>query len=143
VWYRGLDARFPGRALANFASKVVLNQVLNRGCLPGCLAAWGPACPPACLPGPAAPRCHAAPLRPARRKGAPRWHEHPRAGRGLQVALAPVVISAVFAWNLALQGRLGGWPAKVQQDFVPTMLTGAPPGSPTHASRACTHSNSR
>lgn len=41
-----------------------------------------------------------------------------------QLALAPVVIAAAFAWTLTLQGRLHDWPDKVQQDFVPTMLNG-------------------
>ena len=43
-----------------------------------------------------------------------------------QLCLAPVVISAVFAWNLGLQQRLGEWPDKARQDFVPTLLNGAP-----------------
>lgn len=41
-----------------------------------------------------------------------------------QLCLAPLVITGVFTWNLGLQGKLGELPAKVRQDFVPTMLTG-------------------
>ena len=66
-WYRALDARFPGRAAANFVTKVALNQL----------------------------------------------------------CLAPVVIGAVFAWNLGLQAQLEQLPRKVKADFVPTMLDGA------------------
>lgn len=41
-----------------------------------------------------------------------------------QFCLAPVVISGIFAWNLALQGSLSEFPAKVQRDFMPTIMTG-------------------
>ena len=41
-----------------------------------------------------------------------------------QLLLAPLVVGGVFAWNLALQGRLGEWVPKVQADFLPTIVTG-------------------
>jgi protein Mpv17 len=41
-----------------------------------------------------------------------------------QAVLAPVVISAVFAWTLGLQNRLDEFPAKCQRDFWNTMTTG-------------------
>jgi protein Mpv17 len=41
-----------------------------------------------------------------------------------QTVLAPVVISAVFAWTLALQGKLDEFPDKCKRDFVNTMITG-------------------
>jgi hypothetical protein len=65
-WYAALERSLPARTVANFALKVLLNQL----------------------------------------------------------CLAPVVIGSVFAWNLALQQRLPEWPAKVKQDFVPTLLNG-------------------
>lgn len=36
VWYRALDAAFPGRALRNFAIKVMLNQVGAELSVPFC-----------------------------------------------------------------------------------------------------------
>lgn len=41
-----------------------------------------------------------------------------------QAVLAPVVISAVFAWTLGLQNKLDEFPAKCQRDFWKTMTTG-------------------
>ena len=41
-----------------------------------------------------------------------------------QVALAPVVLAAVFAWNLVPLGRGGEWAGKVKRDLVPTMVNG-------------------
>jgi protein Mpv17 len=41
-----------------------------------------------------------------------------------QLLLAPIVVGGVFAWTLALQGRLGEWPAKARADFVPTLAAG-------------------
>jgi protein Mpv17 len=41
-----------------------------------------------------------------------------------QVALAPVVLAAVFAWNLVPLGRGREWPAKVKKDLFPTMVNG-------------------
>jgi len=41
-----------------------------------------------------------------------------------QVLLAPIVIGAVFAWNLGLQGRSKEWPDKMKNDFFPTMFAG-------------------
>lgn len=41
-----------------------------------------------------------------------------------QLALAPVVLAAVFAWNLVPLGRGSEWPAKVKKDLWPTMVNG-------------------
>ena len=41
-----------------------------------------------------------------------------------QVALAPVVLAAVFAWNLVPLDRGSEWPAKVKKDLFPTMVNG-------------------
>ena len=41
-----------------------------------------------------------------------------------QLCLAPLVIAAVFAWNLGLQGKISEWNEKTKRDFVPTILTG-------------------
>lgn len=41
-----------------------------------------------------------------------------------QVALAPVVLAAVFAWNLVPLGRGAEWPSKVKRDLLPTMVDG-------------------
>lgn len=41
-----------------------------------------------------------------------------------QAVLAPVVISAVFAWTLGLQNKLDEFPAKCERDFWKTMTTG-------------------
>jgi protein Mpv17 len=41
-----------------------------------------------------------------------------------QLLLAPLVVGGIFAWNLALQGRLGEWSGKTKADFVPTIVTG-------------------
>lgn len=41
-----------------------------------------------------------------------------------QSCLAPIVISAVFAWTLALQNRLDEFPEKCRSDFKNTLYTG-------------------
>lgn len=41
-----------------------------------------------------------------------------------QLALAPVTISVVFAWNMALTGQLDKLRAKYEADFFPTMRNG-------------------
>lgn len=41
-----------------------------------------------------------------------------------QTVLAPVVISGIFAWNLALQKKISEWPEKMKKDFKNTILTG-------------------
>lgn len=41
-----------------------------------------------------------------------------------QLCLAPVVITCVFAWNLALQGQAPSLRGKLEQDFVPTLVNG-------------------
>lgn len=41
-----------------------------------------------------------------------------------QLALAPVVLAVVFAWNLVPLGRGREWPAKVKNDLWPTMVNG-------------------
>lgn len=41
-----------------------------------------------------------------------------------QLALAPVVLAVVFAWNLALTQQVQGIPAKIQRDLVPSMING-------------------
>jgi protein Mpv17 len=41
-----------------------------------------------------------------------------------QLALAPLVISGIFAWNLLFQNQLNQLPAKVKQDFIPTLFNG-------------------
>ena len=41
-----------------------------------------------------------------------------------QMLLAPVVLAAVFAWNLGLTGRGREVGAKVRADLVPTMVNG-------------------
>lgn len=41
-----------------------------------------------------------------------------------QLLLAPVVISVVFAWNLALQGQATELPAKLRRDFLPSLING-------------------
>ncbi|KDD72000.1 hypothetical protein H632_c4021p0, partial [Helicosporidium sp. ATCC 50920] len=66
VWYAALERQWPGRALGNFAAKLLMNQL----------------------------------------------------------CLAPVVISAVFAWNLALQNKLSEWPQKMRADVWPTLVNG-------------------
>jgi len=41
-----------------------------------------------------------------------------------QSCLAPIVISAVFAWTLALQNRMDEFPEKCKRDFKNTLFTG-------------------
>lgn len=41
-----------------------------------------------------------------------------------QLALAPVVLAAVFTWNLVLQRHQHEVPQKIKRDLVPTMVTG-------------------
>ena len=41
-----------------------------------------------------------------------------------QLALAPITITVAFAWNLALQGKLGQLPTKLRTDFVNTIQNG-------------------
>lgn len=41
-----------------------------------------------------------------------------------QLCLAPLTITVAFAWNLALQQKLGQLQGKLQQDFVPTIING-------------------
>ncbi|KAL3142914.1 hypothetical protein ABBQ38_003201 [Trebouxia sp. C0009 RCD-2024] len=41
-----------------------------------------------------------------------------------QVALGPLVTSAVFTWNLLLQNKASEIPQKLRQDLVPTMVNG-------------------
>lgn len=43
-----------------------------------------------------------------------------------QVALGPLVTSAVFTWNLLLQNKASEIPQKLKQDLVPTMVNGGP-----------------
>jgi hypothetical protein len=49
-----------------------------------------------------------------------------------QLLLAPIVLCAVFAWNLGLTGQGGAAiQEKVQRDLVPSMLDGErPPPTP-------------
>ncbi|WIA08168.1 hypothetical protein OEZ85_007622 [Tetradesmus obliquus] len=41
-----------------------------------------------------------------------------------QLALAPVTLCAVFAWNLGLTGQWHAVPEKIQNDMVPSMING-------------------
>lgn len=41
-----------------------------------------------------------------------------------QLALAPVVLAAVFAWNLGLTNQLAALPGKIRRDLVPSMING-------------------
>ena len=41
-----------------------------------------------------------------------------------QLALAPVVLAAVFTWNLVLQRQHRSVPQKLRHDLLPTMTTG-------------------
>ena len=41
-----------------------------------------------------------------------------------QTCLAPIVISAVFAWTLALQNKIHEFPEKCKRDFTNTLMTG-------------------
>ena len=41
-----------------------------------------------------------------------------------QLSLAPIVITAAFAWNLALQVQIKDFETKCKRDFVPTLNTG-------------------
>jgi hypothetical protein len=46
-----------------------------------------------------------------------------------QVALAPVVLAVVFAWNLSLTGEGQQIPGKIRRDLVPSMVNGGPIGA--------------
>ena len=41
-----------------------------------------------------------------------------------QLALGPVVLTSVFAWNLALTRQLSALPGKIQRDLPPTIVNG-------------------
>ena len=41
-----------------------------------------------------------------------------------QLALAPVTLAAVFAWNLGLTGQWDALPNKITNDLVPSMING-------------------
>ena len=41
-----------------------------------------------------------------------------------QLALGPVVLAAVFTWNLALTRQLSALPGKIQRDLPPTIVNG-------------------
>jgi hypothetical protein len=41
-----------------------------------------------------------------------------------QLALAPVTLCAVFAWNLGWTGQWHAVPGKIQNDLVPSMING-------------------
>lgn len=41
-----------------------------------------------------------------------------------QLALAPVVLAVVFAWNLAWTGHAAEVPEKIRRDLVPAMVNG-------------------
>ncbi len=41
-----------------------------------------------------------------------------------QVVLGPVVVSSIFLWTLACQGRLGEFKQKMEKDFKPTLIRG-------------------
>eukprot|EP00775_Hariotina_reticulata_P011773 gene11773-11918_t len=41
-----------------------------------------------------------------------------------QLALAPVVLAAVFAWNLGLTNQLAALPGKIGNDLLPSMING-------------------
>ena len=41
-----------------------------------------------------------------------------------QLALAPVVLTAVFAWNTVFTGNGAAFPGKLRADLVPTMVNG-------------------
>ena len=41
-----------------------------------------------------------------------------------QLALGPLVTTAVFAWNLVLQQKGSELPEKLRQDLIPTMVNG-------------------
>jgi hypothetical protein len=43
-----------------------------------------------------------------------------------QLALAPVTLCAVFAWNLGWTGQWHAVPDKIQNDLVPSMINGEP-----------------
>ena len=45
-----------------------------------------------------------------------------------QVALAPVVLLTVFAWNLALSGAPGQLPEKIRRDLLPSLVNGGGQG---------------
>ncbi|RMZ57705.1 hypothetical protein APUTEX25_001905 [Auxenochlorella protothecoides] len=42
-----------------------------------------------------------------------------------QLILGPIVVSAIFAWNLGLQGQLSNLPSKLSNDFATTVVNGA------------------
>ena len=71
---------------------------------------------------------------------------HPAARRQValnQLALAPVVLAVVFAWNLALTGQADGILAKIRRDFVPSMLDGGLVGVGLAHWHAHTHTHAR
>ncbi len=41
-----------------------------------------------------------------------------------QLALAPIVLGAVFAWNLTLTGQSHQLKSKLERDLVPSMING-------------------
>lgn len=41
-----------------------------------------------------------------------------------QVILGPLIVSAIFAWNLWLQGEAHAWPNKMRMDFTTTVVNG-------------------
>ncbi|KAF5837020.1 hypothetical protein DUNSADRAFT_4945 [Dunaliella salina] len=41
-----------------------------------------------------------------------------------QLLLAPVTLSTVFSWNLALTGKASDIPSKIRDDLLPTMVNG-------------------
>ncbi|KAL6777680.1 CGL67 [Auxenochlorella protothecoides x Auxenochlorella symbiontica] len=41
-----------------------------------------------------------------------------------QLILGPIVVSAIFAWNLGLQGQLSNLPSKLSNDFATTVVNG-------------------
>lgn len=41
-----------------------------------------------------------------------------------QLVLAPLVLTVVFSWNLALQRQAGEIPAKMRRDFLPSLFNG-------------------
>lgn len=41
-----------------------------------------------------------------------------------QIILGPLIVSAIFAWNLWLQGDAKAWPDKMRADFTTTIVNG-------------------
>lgn len=41
-----------------------------------------------------------------------------------QLVLAPMVLTAVFAWNLSLSNKMAQIPDKIKDDLWPTMMNG-------------------